>query len=267
MDYLKVAAGPPGPDSGPLAGPSVTYLCHNAVPPANPCLVSDDGAATFHRPSLPVPPSPCGGITSYPVVAPSGIVVLPVQGLACGPAFHVSRDSGLTWSTLELPAGSPPSTGSMTSADFDGKRLVASWETERGIAVAWTDDLATWSGPVVVSVPDTTSRFNAMQAGNGTVALAFLGKAGEDWSLYVVELDAATLEGAAYRLLDPVQRGDICLDGARCTEARNLADFITSTTHAGDFVVAWTDGCSGCPAGQQSGGDALTVTRLAVGTL
>jgi hypothetical protein len=230
-DFLKLAAGKPGPDANPLAGAayaSVAYQCRNVnevsltgpyVLLSNWCAVSYDGGLTWPvdrevagrgvrvRGQQVTPSDGCGGVTGFPTVGPDGTAVLPI-GNGCDTFLvGVSRDSGLTWA---LRAG-PPHMGIISAtpeAEFDAAgHLYVLWQDGNGtMQLVRSDDLgATWRGPWSVMPPGVhAASFEAMEAGaEGRLAMAFLGTnetARKDtgdvsdkarWHLYVVTAEQA----------------------------------------------------------------------------
>jgi hypothetical protein len=234
-DFLKLAAGLPGPEPNPLAGaayPSVLYQCRNVNAPfgasvvlSNWCTVSYDGGLTwpvdepvavrgaYVMGQQVVPGQGCGAVTGFPTVGPDGTAAVPI-GNGC-PTIYVaiSRDSGLTWTLVRGPGD-----GGLLSAtpevEFDAAgHLYAMWQDyESHMVLARSDDLgATWHGPWSVMPPGVGSvAFEAMEAGaEGRLALSFLGTdepVGEDtgdvsqsarWHLYVVTVEDGQTDAPA----------------------------------------------------------------------
>ncbi len=282
FDFLKVAAGRPGPEDNPLAtGDSVLYQCRNvndAAMSSSWCTVSYDGGLTWpiDRPVAirrigtgpgTMFPDGCGGVTSWPAVGPDGTVVLPVGNGCPTPTLGVSRDSGLTWTIARFPGDLGMVSVTPQAAFDDAGHLYLLWQDfEHRMNLARSDDLgATWAGPWNVTPPGSRSHvFEALQAGTeGRLAFAFFAGAEESgevgdissgvpddmpWHLFVgtVEGGHTDVPGIAlYRaspLDDPVQVGPVCFGGGGCP--RNHGDFFSAATSPdGTFNLAFVDGC------------------------
>lgn len=196
FDFLKVAAGRPGPEDNALAtGDSVLYQCRNVNQftaaggvLSSWCTVSYDGGLTWpvDRPAAVrgaytaaggTTVDGCGGVTSWPAVGPDGTAVLPLGNGCLTPTLAVSRDSGLTWSLVRFP-GEPGMVSVTPQAAFDDAgHLYLLWQDfEHRMNLARSDDRgATWAGPWNVTPPGARSLvFEALQAGaEGRLAFAF----------------------------------------------------------------------------------------------
>lgn len=267
-DYLKLAAGRPGPEPNPLAGatyPSVLYQCRNVnVPPfvgtvlSNWCAVSYDGGLTWPidrevaartRGAFGTPPAGdvCAGVTGFPTIGPDGTAVLPV-GNGCDTfLLGVSRDSGLTWTTATGPAGLGIESATPEAAFDAAGHLYLLWQDGNAtMRLARSDDLgATWTEPWVVNPPGVRGlAFEAMESGaEGRLAFAILGSQAQQegiggvgdnatWDLYVLTAEDAHTDApriAAYRA-NPAD--DPVQVGPVCFGGsgctRNLGDFFTS---------------------------------------
>ncbi len=282
FDYQKLGSGVPGPKANPFVGayPSVTYLCHNrnvfAVAPvyflSSGCVVSYDGGLTWpvDRIAARHDVHGCGGVTSFPVVAPDGVAVLPF-GNGCS-TFHmaVSEDSGLSWNVVKVPGKTGMISTTPSVAFTPDGTLYAAWNGYDNLPyIARTRDLGkSWDGPWQVAPQGVTSAmFTTLRAGDdGRIAMAFHGSrdtaeypanapADSRWHLFAVaSLDAGS-DAPTFMSMqmtpddDPVQVGPICHSGG----CRNLLDFIGSAVAPdGAFHVAFADGCTDRCAGNAS---------------
>lgn len=297
VDFQKLAGGPPGPDTNPAAGrqhPTVLYLCYNKQRPSTGqvpaprtydthCSVSYDGGRTWPVESRTLDCPGCGGGAGRPTVAPDGTVYVPLGG-----QLAVSRDSGLTWTTI----GDLPLWARQIAFTPDGTMYVLG--TSNGVAhVARSPDGGqTWAGPWRASPKSVeTTAFEAFATGDdGRLAVAAVGTnhsladpvdAPDDarWHLHVTFADDADTDAPTFHALqatqDPVQVGPLCTRGA-CSDtgARNLLDFIDAAAGPnGTFYVSYADGCTGeCattedPDPEDSRDSAASVAWLAGWTL
>lgn len=271
FDFLKVAAGRPGPEANPAAtGESVVYQCRNVnggvLGLSSWCTMSYDGGLTWPV-DVPVavrPSDGCGGVTSWPAIGPDGTAVLPV-GNGC-PTFTmgVSRDSGLTWSIVRVPGEAGMMSVTPQAAFDEAGHLYVLWQDgDHRMNLARTDDLGeTWHGPWNVTPPGAQALvFETLQAGaEGKAAFAIFASDQEPdsgisgvpdhakWNLYlgtVVDGHSDQPSIGLYRAFpadDPVQVGPVCFGGGTCP--RNHGDFIASAVAPdGAFHVAFVDGC------------------------
>lgn len=209
FDHQKLASGPPGRDTNPLAGvlhPTVLYVCYNGVAVTN-CMASYDGGTTWpvDEPTsvntvgfvsgaggIPTPVeqmTDClSGQNGHPTVSYQGVAAF-LRTWSCEqPLLTYSTDSGLSWTTVpgpEFPGG--PSDilgGDIHSIDPevaftpDGTMYVLFQSHDHHAYLARTSDLgATWDGPWDVTPPGVGSTaFAALAAGDdGRIAAAFVG--------------------------------------------------------------------------------------------
>lgn len=304
VDFPKVIAARPGPQAPPLAGvayPDVVLLCYNkgAFGPgagaySTTCAVSYDGGLTFplerqaglyaFAPGAGFLGDCAGGATFAD--APDGTLL----AVSCaGYGFARTRDSGLTWEQLAYPKDNATLGGSVPYAAFgrDGVLyLLTVGEDGRAYAHRSRDQGDSWDAAFPVSAPDVAPVSHpAIVAGDaGRLAVAYLGTraGGADpqkvpdnatWSLFIATLDDAAAPVPTVRVVqatpdaDPVQVGPICLGGASCRDARNLADFIGAAAGPDGIVhVVFADGCVkecvGAPSAKASRGMAHTVATL-----
>jgi BNR repeat protein len=300
MDHQKIASGPPAAAAArpPTSYPTVLYLCYKQQAAlgflrsvATDCAVSHDGGASWTGESTvadKLRDGGCGGINGQPAIAPDGTVVVPlVEG--CGRLMlAVSRDSGLTWTTVQ----GPPSVGA------EGIDAEVDYAPDGALLAAWTgrdhlpylarsnDHGATWSDPWKASPPGVTATaFTTVQAGTGRAALAFLGTrdapegtAADDapsaarWHLFIVTADLGQLlpEFTAFQVTsdeEPVQIG--CIFQGLADTCRNLLDFIDSAVNPdGTFFVAFTDGCAeDCDGQPEADADDSHSRQMAIAAL
>ena len=206
FDHQKLASGPAGPDTNPLATvglhPTVLYMCYNGIAVTN-CSVSYDGGTTWpvNRPTvvntagMVVPTeqvgvlSPCfSGQNGHPTVSQQGVVAFLRTWSCTQPILTYSTDSGLTWNNVPGPGypGGPSdflATANAHSIDPevaftpDGTMYVLFQGHDHHAYLASTKDLgASWQGPFDVTPPGTTSTvFAALGAGDdGRIAMGFL---------------------------------------------------------------------------------------------
>lgn len=304
VDFPKVISAKPGPKAPPLAGvayPDVVFVCYNkgsfgaaASVYSTTCAASYDGGLTFpiEREALAYAYVPqakqfvgsCAGGATF-ADAPDGTLV----AVACG-GYGVARtrDSGLTWETLAPPKDSATMGGSVPFASFgdDGTLYLMTVGNDDGRAYLHRslDAGVTWSEGFAVSPPGVGPvSFPSLVAGaKGRVAMAFL-MARENatdpekvspearWSLWLATIDDALSPAPAVRAMqatpdaDPVQVGPICLGGASCRDARNLADFIGSARGPdGAYFVVFADGCvDACAASPSAKASRSAMTTVA----
>lgn len=271
VDHQKLASGPPGPMTNPLAPTGterVMYLCYNKVATSQ-CAMSYDRGTTWplettlmtNNDETDVDPSGdgnnCGTINGQPAVRDDGIVVVP-RTLGCTAfTIHKSTDSGLTWSMHVGPA-SVGAEGIDPDVAFapDGT-LYALWQGSDHLKyVASSPDAGeSWTGPWVASPPHVTStEFQTIAIDeSGRIGLAYLGTndtngppgtAADDtrWHLFITTMsmnqpnDPVFATVQATREEDPVQVG--CTSAPFTTEGyvlgfpcENLGEFIDSDMH------------------------------------
>lgn len=277
VDHPRVAGAGLGPSSSTISGLTAAetrplYLCYSTAKFVrdNQCATSFDNGATWtnHETVITRTKDACGGLGGAPLVAPDGTFAI-VASFACkGPVIAYTRDNGETWSTSRGPQD-PDAGHSMdpeAAFDPDGGVLAVYRRADQRVHLARTPGLGqTWSGPWTLA-PDGVgaTMFETISiAESGRVGIAFLGTEdsserpgsvpdGTHWHLHAGVGDVgAPGSGPAIEIHritsadDPVQVGPICVTNQACPqEARNLLDFIDSAfSPAGDFYVAYTDGC------------------------
>jgi hypothetical protein len=151
--------------------------------------------------------------------------------------------------------------------DRSGRMYFATVSAGRPVVATSTNGGRTWITPKEAGSEFgiRNAVFPMMGAGDaGRAAFAFYGTTtgGQDqtptfkgvWHVYVAfTFDA----GASWSTIDvtpndPVQRGEICLEGVLCDGHRNLLDFQDMTMdREGRVLVSYADGCTGRCAGSQ----------------
>lgn len=214
FDHQKLASGPAGPDTNPLASaglhPTVLYLCYNGIGVTN-CAVSYDGGLTWpvNRPTIvntvglilpqenPDVVSTCfSGQNGHPTVSSQGVVAFLRTWSCTQPILTYSTDSGLTWINVPGPGYPGGASDFLMTANAhsidpevaftpDGTMYVLFQGHDHHAYVARTKDLgASWEGPFDVTPPGTTSTvFAALAAGDdGRIAMSFVAAAGVNGS-------------------------------------------------------------------------------------
>lgn len=288
-DHIKIATGPwtaagYGVASAATANvyPSATYFCYNKLAGVF-CYTSFDGGATFPVGGQAVGLVTTGaGLHGAITAAPDGTVYVPPRTEM--PMVAVSKDNGLTWTTVTMGAdvGTPnPRKNSEIATDMASNAYHTWIGGDLGVYLAVsTDSGVTWSPKSLRVSPPTivSSTFPHIAAGDpGRIAVAYLGSTdahlletpdiddnpwngnphtapeGVTYHLYV----STTLDGlnpnATWNTVrvsaDPVQRGSICISSGDCRNIggsnRNLLDFNDLTLGPdGRLYIAYADGCT-----------------------
>lgn len=245
----------------PSGYPNILLQCVNAVY-AIQCSRSLDGGLTW------MPPEAVTGNCQrlgHLASAPDGTTYLPTP---CGgvPNVFVSRDDGMTWtrrvvSDMEIPATDPA-----VDVDEEGN-VYAAWVDHGGdLFFSVSRDLgATWTDPVLAA-PGITATMPEIAVGDpGRIAIAYPGTddlaEGFDtnprpphsefaWGAYFTASFDALSESPTFDSVlasgtDPLERGDSCESGWRCTYQFDFIDVIIAPD--GRPYASFADGCTaGC---------------------
>lgn len=273
-DFIKLGSGRPGPEDPDPDGVShVLYLCHNrnaAQAATTVCAMSRDGGLTWPKERVVADwaRDGAGGVTSFPVVAADGTVVVPVTG-GTRLGFAVSRDSGSSWEVRHLPFTDGDYSVTPRMA-FDGTTAYALWATFGRVWLGRSEDLHTWTRTDVT--PDgvaSATHLGMDVVGPGRVAYAFLGASsydnptkapqGTEWRLHA----GAWADGEVYQAVGDVAHvGTICYGGSGCP--RNLGDFFDAAAGPdGSLWYSFVDGCDDCGQAQATGA-ALRLARITI---
>lgn len=292
VDHNRVAGAGLGPSTGVVTGLTSerpVYLCYSTARFVrdNQCATSFDDGATWenHQTVITRSRHSCGGLGGAPLVASDNTFAI-IASFACkGPIVAFTRDNGETWSTSKGPQDPEAGHSMDPEAAFDAQGgVVAVYRrSDQRVHMARLSSLGgDWQGPwqlAPAKVGSTVFETIAVSA-SGRIGVAFLGS--EDsterpgsapnstrWHLYagVGELGSGSTQPAiqVHRLTpasDPVQVGPICVASQACPkDARNLLDFIDSAfSPAGDYFVAYTDGCT-TPSCREAGHDDASRSR------
>lgn len=235
MDHAKVAVGRRVLVPDPLAGlyPNLVYVCANGAA-TNGCVRSADGGRAF-LPATPDTTRSCG-LAGAPVADARGVLYQP--SAACGAQVLRSRDAGLSWTRLDLPADPNPGQADPgLAATPDGTLYYFFVERGAGPALLRSRDGGdTWEGPYRVVAPGLVAgAYASVAAGDdGRIGLAFYGTtddapgwdhdpgtapASVHWHGYVAlvtDADADPPTLAAVRVTpedDPLERGCVTTSG------------------------------------------------------
>jgi PKD repeat protein len=282
-DHIKLGSGPWVGTEHPLnenpVYPRAVYFCMNKLVTVE-CCTSVDGGLTFTI----CRPAGSGGLHGAISTAPDGTVFVPPRSET--PSIHISRDNGVTWSTVTMPGADTPEPrkNSEVAADVESNAYHTWVGADMGVRLASSTDVGrTWSASLRASPPEVISAtFPQIDAGDpGRIAIAYLGSEdahllgtpdidGDPWDgnphtapegvryhLYVTfSLDALAPEPAFVTVKatkDPVQVGSICISSGDCRDIggsnRNLLDFNDlHIDREGRVHVAFADGCTGACA-------------------
>ena len=279
-DHIKLGSGPWVGTENPLndnpAYPRAVYFCMNKLVTVE-CCTSTDGGLTFAL----CRPAGSGGLHGAISTAPDGTVFVPPRSAT--PSIHLSRDNGLTWSTVGMAGADTPDPrkNSEVAADTASHAYHTWIGADFGVRLARSTDVGqTWGRAVRASPAEVvSSTFPQIDAGDpGRIAIAYLGSEdadllgtpdidGEPWDgnphtapegvryhLYVTFSLDALAEAPTFVTVkvtrDPVQVGSICISSGDCRDIggsnRNLLDFNDlHIDRQGRVHVAFADGCTG----------------------
>jgi hypothetical protein len=251
----------------PTAGyPNILHQCVNAVY-ATMCSRSLNGGLSWMPPTVVHTNSHlqslCGTQHGHLAAAPDGTLYLPTSECGDKPIVYVSRDDGTTWTRRLVADINIPFTDPTVAIDALGNAYVAFVDEPGNLYFSVSQDVgATWSTPVVTNI-GITAHMPAIAVGDpGRIAIAYPGTddlaegfdtsplpahAGVAWYPYFTvsfnALDASpTFDSFSASGTDPIERGNSCQRGGRCTFQVDFIDAVIGPN--GLPYAAFADGCT-----------------------